>query len=83
MFSFNEWVVKGKVINISENPKGYFVNIKGIAENPNVFSSDTLTIDCWIPKRVLGLRKLKKQIIVKGRFKFKKGNCYIVADEII
>lgn len=83
MFSLNEWVVKGKVVNISEKPRGFIASVKGIAENENLFNSDIFEIDCWISKRVLGQRKIIKEISMKGKFRFKKNECYFVADEIL
>lgn len=82
MFSLNEWVAKGKVVNISEKPRGYLVKVKGVAENPSAFSSDTYTIECWITKKVLGSKRINKEIAAKGRFKFKKGECFFIVDTI-
>ena len=82
MFSLNKWVVKGKVMDVIKKPKGYWITVKGVAENPTIFSSDCFRIKCWISKRVLGYRTIKNEISLTGSFQFKKKDCYLVAEKI-
>ena len=82
MFSMNEWVLRGKVEKVSCNQKGYWIVVKGAAENPSVFTSDVCKMDCWISNRVLGNKSIKDDIFVVGRLKFKKNECFFVADRV-
>lgn len=83
MFSLNDWMVKGKVMEITEKTRGYLISVKGVAENPTLFSSDVYRISCWITKKVLGSRKIRNNIALKGKFKFKNDECYFIADVIL
>ena len=83
MFSMNEWVLTGKVVSKTEKKNGYWVTVKGVAENPSLFSSDIYKIECWISKKVLGCKKIIKDIKVTGHFIFRKEDCHFVADKII
>lgn len=81
MFSNNEWMLNGKVVSVEEKTKGYWLSVKGIAENSTLFSSDIFRISCWISKRLIH-RKPKGQISLSGRLVFKNKDCYFVADKI-
>ena len=83
MFSLNEWVVKGKVMEVTEKPKGFWVAVKGVAENPSLFNSDAFRINCWITKKVLGQRKIRNEITLKGKFRFKNNNCCFITDTVL
>ena len=83
MFSLNKWVVKGKIVDVTQNSKGSWVTVNGIAKNPDLFVYDSLLIRCWIPKRILVNTTLEKELSVKGSLQFKKKDCYLVADSIL
>lgn len=83
MFSLNEWVVQGKLIESKQNKRGYWITIKGVAENGSTFNSDNYKIDCWISNRVLGDRMIPGRVKLFGRFKFEKNECYFIADRIV
>ena len=83
MFSLNEWVLEGKVVGVTEKTRGYWVTVKGVAENPSLFSSDIYRIDCWITKRVLGSKQIKDHIRLKGRFRFKSNESFFITDTIL
>ena len=82
MFSLNEWVVKGKVMEVVKKQRGLRITVKGIADNPTLFNSDCFRIRCWISKRVLGDKTLKNNVSMRGRFQFKNKDCYFIADTI-
>ena len=82
MFSLNKWVVKGNVMDVIKNQKGYWITVKGVAKNPSAFNSDCFRIKCWISKKVLGDKKIMKQISLTGSFQFKNKDCYLVADNV-
>ena len=81
MFSNNEWALKGKVVSAEEKTRGYWLSVKGIAENSTLFSFDIFRIRCWISKR-LSHKKPRGEISVTGRLVFKNKDCYFVADKI-
>lgn len=82
MFSINKWTLKGNILNVIERHKGFLVTVNGVAKNPSLFSSDTLRIDCWVPKRLV-IKLPLKELNAIGRFVFKKQDCYFVADKLM
>lgn len=83
MFSMNEWVVKGKAAKIEENLKGYWVTVKGVAENSTIFKSDKFLIDCWISKKTLGKSTIKNNVYFTGQLKFVKGDCFLIVHRVL
>jgi hypothetical protein len=82
MFSINEWVVQGNLVESKQNKKGYWLKVKGVAKNDSSFKSDNYNIDCWVSNRVLGNKQIKDRVKLFGRFKFEKDECYFIADNL-
>lgn len=82
MFSRNEWVVMGKVVECNTKKRGCFITVTGNAINGKVFVSDNFTFNCWISNRVLGNKKIGNKVRLFGRFKFEKSECYFITDKI-
>ena len=84
MLSRNEWTITGKILNITEKVRGSWVMLKGIAKSAEAFKTNNFRIDCWINKKLMNDIKLNlhKDVIVDGRFMFKKKCCYFVVERL-
>ena len=83
MFSINEWVVQGKVVESKKMKRGYWLTVKGNAINGSLYDSDTNTINCWVANRILGNKTIGNCVRLRGHFRFEKDECYFIINRIL
>lgn len=82
MSSMNDWIVNGKVISESKTRKGMWLTIKSKAIRKDVYASDTMRFDCFVPKNLV-TDEPYRNLHAKGRFEFKKDEVYFVVEEVL
>lgn len=82
MNTMNEWNVNGVVTYTRYTEKGMWLTIKGKASRPNLFTSDKMSFDCFVPQRLIN-RKSFRTICAKGKFEFNNNESYFVVSEFL
>lgn len=78
----NDWIVNGSVINVNRTRKGVWLTIKGKAYRKDIYASDTMRFDCFIPKNLV-TDKPYRNLHARGRFEFKKDEVIFVVEEVL
>ena len=47
----NDWIINGKVIDVKETEKGFWLKVKTKAKLSELFLSDKLVVDCYLSKK--------------------------------
>ena len=78
----SDWIVNGPVISVNRTRKGAWLTIKSKAYRNNVYASDTMRFDCFVPKNLV-TDEPYKNLHAKGRFEFKKSEVTFVVEEVL
>ena len=82
MKTMNNWIIDGLVLNTRTSAKGLWLTVKSTAGHDGVFTSDKMVFDCFIPKQLIQNNVFQK-LHARGKFEFKKSECYFVVNKII
>lgn len=78
----SDWFISGLVTYYKKTKQGLWLTVKSRATRPNVYATDRMIFDCFVPKRMVTDR-LYHSLHAKGRFEFKKDEVYFVVEEVL
>ena len=82
MKTSNEWIINGKVTYKRVSKNGLWLTVKSKASRSGLYTSEEMTFDCFIPKRLVE-NKRYENLHAKGRFEFKKDETYFIVCKIL
>ena len=82
MKSRNNWIINGPVIAIRNTENGLWLTVRSKAVRSNVYHSDKMKFDCFIPKTI-SKKKSFEDLHAMGKFEFKDNETYFVVEKIL
>lgn len=82
MKSANEWTINGKVTYERVSKNGLWLTVKSNAKHSDLFTSDKMSFDCFIPLRLTEDKNYSK-LHAKGRFEFFNNEMFFIVSEIL
>lgn len=85
--TLNSWTINGRVIDVKEVSKGFWLKVKTDAKLSQLYSIDRLEFDCFLSKEIAATSYKKnsylKKIHAVGKFVFKKDECYFLVERML
>ena len=85
--TLHNWTIDGKVIDVKENQKGFWLTVKTSAKISELYSMDRLEFDCFLPREVANTSYKKdsylKKLHASGKFVFKKNSSYFLVEKML
>ena len=83
----NAWTIDGKVTDVKEVRKGYWLTVRTSAKIPAIYALKNLELGCFISKEVANTAYKKesyfKKLHATGKFVFKKDECYFLVEQLL
>lgn len=87
MISRNDWTINGKVIDVKETEKGFWLKVKSKASIPGLYALDKLEFNCWLSRELSKTAYKKESYYHKlhavGKFSFDNGEGYFVVQKML
>ena len=85
--TLHSWTINGKVLNVKETEKGFWLKVKSNAKLSQLYSLDKLEFDCFLNKEIAATAYKKESYLKKlhatGQFVFNKNESYFIVTRLL
>ena len=85
--TLHSWTINGKVIDVRETEKGFWIKVKTSAKLSQLYSLDKLEFDCYLKKEIAATSYKKESYLKKlhatGKFVFNKKESYFLVEHML